>query len=210
MLIIDIYFLTYKIQCVDIPYCCRAFQTQDTAQVEMTTEQAELSEACSSADAPAVDQPGNVGPEQTPSSEEESLTFVAGYIAFKCRDIDPTLGRPTYDMQSSSSVPDAWVRAVNRGALYVPSDHWMAIVGAFDARFKATMGSGVDSQPGIIRRLMSVLLLMEPDLDRRVARKHVTTRLFIRLRYLNRGKLEVTARRRSQNQTKQHCRSQRH
>ena len=175
----------------------------------MIAEQAELSEACSMTDAPTADQPGNVGPDQTPSSEEESLAFVAGYVAYKCRDIDPTLGQPTSETQTSSPVPDAWVHAVSRGALYVPSEHWMAIVGAFDTSFKATMGSSVDSQPGIIRRLMSALLRLEPSLDRRVARKLVTTRLFIRLRYLNRGKLEITARRRSQNQIQHHCRSRR-
>ena len=149
-------------------------------------------------------------PEQSATPQEEALAYVAGYVAYKCRHIDPTLGHPSADVQRSR-VPDAWIRAVSRGALYVPSEPWLAKVTAFDIRFKAIMGPTADCQPLLLTRLMAEVTLVDPALDKRVVRTLTTTRLFVRLRTLNKQgvKLPQASIRRATNQTKMHCRGNR-
>ena len=86
----------------------------------------------------------------------------------------------------------------------VPSEHWMSIVYAFESLFGVFTGRNVDSQPGIVRRLVGLLLEKEPALDQRTARKLVSTRLYIRLRWLNQARTEAANLRRGQKQVRQH------
>ena len=90
--------------------------------------------------------------------ELEALAFVAGFVACKCRAIDPTLGQVA-SIAQPSSVPDSWLRVVSRGGLLVPSERWMAVVQGFELTFNLVIGRAADDQPGIVRRLMAELLL---------------------------------------------------
>ena len=127
--------------------------------------------------------------------EREGLAFVAGYVAAKCRHIDGTLGKPTRTAPETS-VPSTWLRVVSRGGLMIPSEQWMSVVEGFEVTFNLVMGRGACQESGIVRRLMELLLEKEPGLDRRIARKLVSTRLHIRLRWLNQAMAEVAAERR--------------
>ena len=138
--------------------------------------------------------------------QQEGLAFVAGYVASACQTIDPTLGLPT-DEAPPSRVPQRWIRAVSRGGLTVPSESWMSVVESFEVLFGITMGSSVDRDPGVVRRLIELLREKEPGLDIRIARKLVRTRLHIRLRFLNQELVDAAADRRAAKQVRQHVRS---
>ena len=154
---------------------------------------------------------GSAG-EETPSEshagelglEREALAFIAGYVASSCQNFDSSLGLPTRLAPHNSSVPSSWIRMLSRGGLMVPSERWMSTVDAFDSLFCVIMGRDVDSQPGIVRRLMGLLMEKEPALDQRIARKLVSTRLYIRLRWLNQSRAEAASLRRGQKQIRQH------
>ena len=125
------------------------------------------------------------------------MAFVAGYVAFKCRHIDASLGVP---MDSASpavlaSVPSSWLQAVSRGHLYVPSAKWMAVVEAFEVNFGQLMGETASKEPGIVRQLVELIRVKDPQLDQRVAKKLASTRLHFRLRKLNRARLVSRAQR---------------
>ena len=140
--------------------------------------------------------------------EREVLAFVAGYVTSSCQHIDPSLGLPTREAPETS-VLSSWIRVVSRGGLMVPSERWMAVVESFEVLFGLVMGRSADMQPGITRRLMELLLEKEPQLDQRIARKLVRTRLHIRLRALNTARDERAAQRRGENQLRYHVRSAR-
>ena len=139
-------------------------------------------------------------------TEREALSFVAGFVAAKCRNIDATLGYPTSE-EPPSSVPSSWIRAVSRGNLTVPSDSWMSIVEEFELVFALVMGRTVSHEPGLVRRLMAELHQKRPELDPRICRKLVTTRMHLRIRWLNQAKTEQAAERRAAKQVRQHARS---
>ena len=136
----------------------------------------------------------------------EALAFVAGYVAFKCQAIDPSLGCRA-SQAAPGLVPDRWLRLVSRGGLTMPSERWMATVKEFEIIFCLVMGGSVDRSPGIVRRLVACLAEKEPSLDHRVIRKLVKTRLHIRVRWLNVAKLMAAAKRRSDGQIRHHARS---
>ena len=138
--------------------------------------------------------------------EMEALAFVAGYVAFKCQTIDPSLGCRA-SQAAPGVVPDRWLRLVSRGGLTMPSEKWMATVREFEVIFCLVMGESVDGSPGIVRRLVACLAEKEPSLDHRVIRKLVKTRLHIRVRWLNVAKLMSAAKRRSDGQIRHHARS---
>lgn len=96
---------------------------------------------------------------------------------------------------------------MSRGGLLVPSKQWMETVKAFELIFSLVMGPTVDSSPGIVRRLVAALHEKEPTLDQRIARRLVTTRMHIRIRWLNAGAAAAAAKRRSEKQKRQHQRS---
>ena len=138
--------------------------------------------------------------------EREALAFVAGYVAHKCQAIDPSLGRRSGEV-TPGVVPDRWLLLVSRGGLTVPSSRWMAIVESFEMMFSLVMGSTADTAPGIVRRLSSALAMKEPTLDPRIIRKLVTTRMHIRIRWLNAAKAAAAEKRRVGSQARQHARS---
>ena len=64
-----------------------------------------------------------------------------------------------------AAVPSRWLRAISRGGLYVPSVQWMAVVEAFELNFKQLMGSTANQQPGIMRTLIELIRVKNPQLD---------------------------------------------
>ena len=136
--------------------------------------------------------------------EREALAFVAGYVAYKCRHIRD-LGQPSSTAPASSTVPSRWLRTISRGNLHVPSDWWMAIVEDFNGTFCDVMGCTADRAPDIQGRLVTCVLAKVPELDRRIARKLVSTRLHLRLRWLNACRAASQAARYSARKTSQHA-----
>ena len=71
------------------------------------------------------------------------------------------------------------------------------------------MGPSADQQPDVMKRLVQLIQLKQPRLDQRVARKLASTRLHLRIRYLNRLLDAKREQRRAATQVRQHARSSR-
>ena len=159
---------------------------------------------------PETSQDGGPGPSDgVPPAETaelgpaaEGLVFVAGFVASRCRHWDGSLGSIT--SETPAALTSSWLRAISRGGLTMPSERWLQIVREFELLFSLVMGKTVDREPLLVQRLVALLLEKRPEVDRRVARKLVTTRLHLRLRWLNREEKEGAARRRSDKQLRQH------
>ena len=141
--------------------------------------------------------------ERRPDMGEEALAFVAGYVAAKCQHLDPGLGVRTEDALLNS-VPASWIRAVSQGGLFVPSPAWMVVVREFENIFRLVMNS-YGQQPGKMRRLLAELMMHQPSLDARICRKLVSTRLHLRIRWLNQARTAAAAARRAAKQIRQHA-----
>ena len=83
------------------------------------------------------------------ATEEQSLAFIAGYVAYTCRDIYPTLDHPATEPRTSR-VPDAWINVVNKGACMCrPSRGWPRYKNSTrtSAHYGENGGLSAESQP---------------------------------------------------------------
>ena len=121
------------------------------------------------------------------SLSRQGLAYVAGYVAAKCAAVDKTLGRVTSE---ASAVPRdgryAWLDAVSRGGLTVPSQRWLGQVEELEVTFVAIHRGGIDRGPGVVRRLAADAALKFPELDSRVLKKYAMTRTQLRAREVQR------------------------
>ena len=141
----------------------------------------------------------------TPAAE--SLAFVAGYVAAKCRDAAPSLGKRTKDSVRDSAVPSTWIRAISRGDLTVPSQEWFQTVEHLEQLFREEMGPRFSPHEGVKSRLRARIHAGWPELNSKVVAKYVTTRLWMRIRWLNEKKRSESAMRRASQQRLQHAHS---
>ena len=121
---------------------------------------------------------------------KDALVYLAGYLACKCKDIDPGLGAvtPPADAQRGTSRPEhAWTMRLNYGGLTLPSDGWLQLVEQFELQFCLMHGaSDIDRQPGVIRRLVEALRDKHPRVDQRIIKKYAVTRTHMRIREIER------------------------
>ena len=78
---------------------------------KVEVEQAFAASAVSQSPPSGDEQPGtsSSGNDGELGVEMEALAFVAGYVARKCRTIDPSLGMPISEA-TPGAVPDRWLR----------------------------------------------------------------------------------------------------
>ena len=169
--------------------------------------------------AEASERPAAVNDSGQPATERDSqvelsreaLAFMAGYVVYKCRDLDASLGYQTSNPPPAGSVavsvPSGWTEAISRGHLYLPTDWWMAVVEEFETNFCLLMGSTADQEPGILRRLVELISQKQPGLHPRVARKLASTRLHVRLKKLNEARDQAKDARRAGKKVEQHVQS---
>ncbi|KAF0291987.1 Transposable element P transposase [Amphibalanus amphitrite] len=139
---------------------------------------------------------------------EEALSFVAGYVAAKCHRFDPTLGSKTSVAPvSTGSQPAAWIRTLSRGNLTIPSETWYATARQLEKMFLEEMGDRYSSRNGLKSYLTACVEACSPGLHRRVAQKYVSTRMWLRIRWLNEGKKAEAVLRRAARQLRQHASS---
>ena len=116
--------------------------------------------------------------------------YVAGYLAHKCRDLDTSLGgvAPPDDAEPDPSRPElAWTLRLSHGGLTVPSAGWLQLVEQFEVQFCLMHGeSGIDHEPGVVRRLLESLRIKYPRLDQRILKKYAVTRTHMRIREIER------------------------
>ena len=150
---------------------------------------------------------GSVG-EELRSQAEEAFSFVAGYVASKCRSVDATLGLPTDSGDAGAqyaSVPATWIRALSCGSLTVPSEQWLQDCRELEVAFCAAMGRRYYPHPGVKRYLLEQLKMKGVGRADSVLKKFVSTRMWIRIRLLNENRAAEVARRRALKQLRQHA-----
>ena len=143
------------------------------------------------------------------STQRQLLAFIAGFVAHKCRDVDRSLGEPSSTAKPDPSVPVGWLQLLSRGGLLVPSEKWLGTVLAFEVIFCAKMGTTASQQRGIMAELVEAILKKNKSIDRKVAWTLARTRVWIRIRWLNRRLTEEAAERLARQQVIQHSRSHR-
>ena len=122
------------------------------------------------------------------------LGYVAGYLARKCKAVAPNL--TDADEAGHGAVTPAleWTRRRSRGGLTLPSAEWLELVEAFEVQFCLLNGtSDIDRQPGLLRRLIDHLQTKYPSVPKKVLKKYATTRVHLRIRWLNREYKAVRA-----------------
>ena len=97
------------------------------------------------------------------------------HVAYKCRHICDDLGQPTSMGPASASVQSRWLQTISR---------WMTVVEDFeDLKLHGMMGPTTDQSPDILKRL--VACVTATGLGQRIARKLVSTKLHLCLRWLH-------------------------
>lgn len=75
--------------------------------------------------------------------EEEALSYVAGYVAFRVRNLDPSLGKMSREYSEDvDKSGNSWIHSLSNGKLTVPSDEWKNTVNYFEVEFKSIHGGG--------------------------------------------------------------------
>lgn len=114
----------------------------------------------------------------------DALKYIAGYVAFKCQNVDETLGecRAMSDLQN---VRKDWISVISRGGLVHPTIEWMHKVKQFEILFSEFHGQHVSKCRNVIRTLTTMLQDKFPDCNKKAIHLFVKTRTFIRIRHLN-------------------------
>ena len=130
------------------------------------------------------------------------------YAAAKCHRFDPTLGSKSSVTPVSSGsrpAPSAWIRTLSRGNLTIPSEAWYSTVQQLEGMFRDEMGARYSNRSGIKSHLTACVEACHPGLHKRVAQKYVSTRLWLRIRWLYEGKKAEAVLRRAARQLRQHA-----
>ncbi|KAF0305880.1 Transposable element P transposase [Amphibalanus amphitrite] len=141
-------------------------------------------------EAAEAQQGGTLDSFETADSEfsREGLAYVAGYLAYKLRSVDSSLGTVSSQCTPGGAGPDCeWLFELSRGGLYLPSAEWLEQVKAFDVVFCAMHAKNIDRAPGVIRRLRAALELKYPNVDARVVKKYAVTRTHLRVKLIQRS-----------------------
>ncbi|KFM70956.1 Transposable element P transposase, partial [Stegodyphus mimosarum] len=78
---------------------------------------------------------------QFSTAEKEALTYVAGYIAYRVRDKDPSLGTISKNSADEPIFNSEWIKLLSLGGLTSPSHSWMNTVYEFENIFCAVHGT---------------------------------------------------------------------
>lgn len=127
--------------------------------------------------------------QEGPDCSAEGFRYLAGYIAYRGKKYDDTLGTPTSDILSAP-VTDTerfgWVEVLSRGGLTVPTDDWLRKVSQFELIFNEFNGlESVSKEKGIVKTICAAIRTKYPDFSPEIVKLYVRTRLFIRMRFLN-------------------------
>ncbi|KAJ8881097.1 hypothetical protein PR048_017570, partial [Dryococelus australis] len=122
--------------------------------------------------------------ESTPDTDItlEALKYVAGYMAFNCKNIDSSLG--SFQEKCDSNVPSDWISIISRGGLKTPSSEWLDIARQFEIVFAAFHGTELSKSTKLHEKFS--------ELNEKFLRVYVRTRTFIRIRHLD-YKMKISA-----------------
>lgn len=119
--------------------------------------------------------------------EEESLRYIGGYIVNKFALKYPYLGKKASSQASSNQT---WIDMVNRGNLYIPSDHFYSQLTIMREVFKSLHSEGLTEGSQCLKTLTSDLESANVDIPKEVIAFFAKISLFFRMRHLNKLLLE--------------------
>src|SRR6218665_653648 len=121
----------------------------------------------------------------------DALHYLAGYVAFKLKRQHPDLGQVYSQISSVPVTCRMWLSCLSRGGLRIPSDGWFRAVEQLENDFRAQHGLGLRKEKNVIASLVRTLTTKFPTVPEAAIRCFIRTRTFIRMRYLNRQKLNT-------------------
>lgn len=148
---------------------------------------------------PAVPPTTNSDPEETELLNEEisnrcssdsdvpqdALKYLAGYVAFKSRFIDDSLGTRGEHLCVTAEMCDDWISIISKGGLTRPSHEWLNKITQFEVIFGSFHGLAISKQSKIISSLTAIIKSKFPEVHEKTISLYVRTRTFIRIRHLN-------------------------
>lgn len=120
---------------------------------------------------------------------DDALKYLAGYIAFKCRNIDSNLGStPTAGkchLDTELSAKQDWITIISKGGLTSPSPAWLSTICQLEIIFAAFHGPNISRCNRVMGTLTDLIHSKFPELNKKIVQLYVRTRTFIRIRHLN-------------------------
>jgi uncharacterized protein YukE len=122
-------------------------------------------------------------------AEKEALAYVAGYVAYKVRKVDPSLGKMSRDTAKEDLSNETWIKSLSHGKLTVPSEEWKSVITKFENVFLEYHGEGTafSKKPNVIKNLKLILSERFPTVCPQAIHVYSRIRTFIRLRAINRN-----------------------
>lgn len=127
------------------------------------------------------------GVEEKPWAEEEAISYIAGYVAFKVRKHDSTLGTMSKYIPHETLGTVSWIHTLSYAGLTVPSDSWKKTVNEFETVFESLHGNKHNNKKGIVKELKKRLTERFPNVCPQAIHVYSRIRTFIRIRHVNRG-----------------------
>lgn len=117
----------------------------------------------------------------------DALKYLAGYIAFKCKNIDGCLGIVTEKLQPDTklSTGQDWISIISKGGLTSPSPEWLAALMEFEIIFASFHGQHFSKCNKVMETLTSIIQSKFPEIHWKIIALYVRTRSFIRIRHFN-------------------------
>lgn len=118
----------------------------------------------------------NVPSEASIASQQEAMTYVAGYLAYRLKKTHPHyVGKP---------VENSWISEISKGNLIYPSQELLDLIHEFELVFCLFHGKKLDKNPGVIQRFLELLKSKYPSCDDQFLKLYCRTRTFLRLKHL--------------------------
>lgn len=116
----------------------------------------------------------------------EGFRYLAGYVAFKSRLFDRSLGNPTGSIHVDNAPPQlSWIGVISRGGLLVPSEHWLSTMKEMEVTFSTYHGDSFCKDKFVIKKLCFILEEKFPAVNKKTIQIYARVRTFIRIRHLN-------------------------
>lgn len=139
--------------------------------------------------------------------EQAGIAYIAGYLAYRTRGKDRTLGTPTGHLNNvlvkKQTSPQTWINKVSEGGLLQPNPEFLENVYSMENVFKEFNHASdmINKNPNYIKNLVMKMSSCVPNLSESVVKIFARTRMYIRIMELN-SKIEQEKRQKSEKKMK--------
>uniref|UniRef100_T1IK01 Uncharacterized protein n=1 Tax=Strigamia maritima TaxID=126957 RepID=T1IK01_STRMM len=109
----------------------------------------------------------NLHSSEIEQSEQDGLEYISGYIAFRCNDVDNSLGKKISHFCPSSA--PSWLKLISSNdGLFEPSENWLQLVKEFEVLFCQLHGTYINKSKGIIKELQNIISKKYPAVHKKI------------------------------------------